>query len=243
VTDPAENLPDKPKLSVIVAALNEQDTIADCLRQIFAVYPRECEVLVVDGGTDDTQGVVEGLAVEHAGLRHVRNQDDRGKGHAIRTGIAAARADVMVQIDADLQFLPTDIPQLVAPIEEGRADVTLGTRFARGSVRRAGSTPMFRRWGNKSASFYASLLFWHRMTDVQAGMKAWTRSAAELIDFQSDNYSYEVEIPIKALRKGLRVVDVPITTDARQGGETCVNVVFDGIALLRDITCFRLGLK
>ena len=102
---------------------------------------------------------------------------------------------------------------------------------------------MFRRWGNKSASFYASLLFFHRMTDVQAGMKAWTRSAAEMIDFRSDNYSYEVEIPIKALRRSLRVVDVPITTDARQGGETCVNVVFDGIALLRDITYFRLGLK
>ena len=243
MADPAEHPPDLPLLSVIVAAMNEQETIADCVGQIFEVYPRQCEVLVVDGGTDDTQGVVEGLGGQHPLLRYVRNQDDRGKGHAIRTGIAAARADVMVQIDADLQFLPTDIPRLVAPIEQDRADVTLGTRFASESVRREGSTPMFRRWGNKCASFYASVLFCHRMTDVQAGMKAWTRSAADLIDFQSDNYSYEVEIPIKALRKGLRVVDVPITTDARQGGETCVKVVFDGIALLRDITYFRLGLK
>ncbi len=243
MADQAEHLADSPRLSVIVAAMNEQETIADCVQQIFQVYPRQCEVLVVDGGTDQTQAVVEGLAPEYPLLRYVRNEDDRGKGHAIRTGIAAASADVMVQIDADLQFLPTDIPRLVAPIEAKRADVTLGTRFARDSIRREGSTPMFRRWGNKSASFYASLLFFHRMTDVQAGMKAWTRSAAEMIDFRSDNYSYEVEIPIKALRRGLRVVDVPITTDARQGGETCVNVVFDGIALLRDITYFRLGLK
>jgi len=233
----------KLELSVIVAAFNEQDTIENCVRQIFEVYPQQCELLVVDGGTDGTEQVVQGLAGEFPALRYVRNHNDRGKGHAIRTGIAEARADVMAQIDADLQFLPSDLPQLVAPIKENRADVTLGTRFATGSVRLPGSTPTFRRWGNKFASFYASLLYWHRMTDVQAGMKAWTRQAAELIDLQSDNYSYEVEIPIKALRSKLRVVEVPITTDARQGGETCVNVVFDGVALLRDITCFRLGLK
>ena len=233
----------RPRLTVIVAAFNEQDTIGNCVQQIFEVYPENCELLVVDGGTDNTQQVVEALTETFSLLRYVRNHDDRGKGHSIRTGIAEARGDVMAQIDADLQFLPSDLPALVAPIEEGQADVTLGTRFAAGSIRRAGSTPTFRRWGNKFASFYASLLYCHRMTDVQAGMKAWTREAAELIDIKSDNYSYEVEIPIKALRKGLRVVDVPITTDARQGGETCVNVVFDGIALLRDITCFRLGLK
>jgi glycosyltransferase involved in cell wall biosynthesis len=243
VDNQTANHNEKLKLSVIVAAFNEQDTIENCVRQIFEVYPQQCELLVVDGGTDDTEGVVKALVGEFPQLRYVRNHDDRGKGHAIRTGIAEARAEVMAQIDADLQFLPSDLPQLVAPIDENRADVTLGTRFATGSVRRPGSTPMFRRWGNKFASFYASLLYWHRMTDVQAGMKAWTRQAAELIDLQSDNYSYEVEIPIKALRNKLRVVDVPITTDARQGGETCVNVVFDGVALLRDITRFRLGLK
>ena len=93
------------------------------------------------------------------------------------------------------------------------------------------------------ASGYASVLFGHRMTDVQAGMKAWTRRAAEAIDLKSDNYSYEVEIPVKALQAGMRVVDIPITTDARQGGETNVNVVVDGIPLLRDITLFRLGWK
>ncbi len=233
----------QPDLSVIVACFNEEATIEQCVRRVFAVYPRRCELLVVDGGSDDTARVVEQLTTEFSGLRYVRNENDRGKGHAIRTGIAAARADTMAQIDADLQFLPEELPQLIAPITEGIADVTLGTRFTAGSVRRDGSTPWFRTLGNKTASLYASLLFWHRMTDVQAGMKAWTRRAIDSVNLQSDNYSYEVEIPVKALRAGLRVVDVAITTDARQGGETCVNVVWDGLALLRDITKFRLGLK
>ena len=231
------------ELSVIVAAFNEEKTIEHCVRRILEVYPEQCEILVVDGGTDGTRGVVERLADENPAVRYVRNENDLGKGHATRTGIDAARADVMTQIDADLQFLPEELPRLVQPIHEGRADVVLGSRFRKGAERRPGSTPFFRTLGNKTASAYASLLFWHRMTDVQAGMKAWTREAATQIDLKSNNYSYEVEIPVKALKKGLRVVDVPITTDARQGGETCVNVVTDGVVLLMDITRFRLGLR
>lgn len=232
-----------PSLTVIVAAFNEQETIELCVRRLFAVYPETCEVLVVDGGNDGTKDVVEGLIEEFTGLKYIFNENDRGKGHAIRVGIEAASAKIMAQIDADLQFLPEELPQLIQPIESGEADVTLGSRFARDSVRREGSTPWFRSLGNKTASGFASVLFGHRMTDVQAGMKAWTREAAQKINLQSDNYSYEVEIPIKALKAGLRVIDVPITTDARQGGTTNVNVVFDGIPLLMDITLFRLGLK
>ena len=81
------NHDEKLKLSVIVAAFNEQDTIENCVRQIFEVYPQQCELLVVDGGTDDTEGVVKALVGEFPQLRYVRNHDDRGKGHAIRTGI------------------------------------------------------------------------------------------------------------------------------------------------------------
>lgn len=233
----------EPRLTVIVAAFNEQETIEACIRRVFDVFPSGCELLVVDGGTDGTSDVVGRLADEFDLLRYIHNVNDRGKGHAIRTGIAAATAPIMAQIDADLQFLPEELPQLIEPIESGRADVTLGSRFMNDSVRRDGSTPWFRTLGNKSASAFASILFRHRMTDVQAGMKAWTREAAEKIDLKSDNYSYEVEIPIKALGAGLKVMDVPITTDARQGGITNVNVVFDGIPLLRDITLFRLGWK
>ena len=232
-----------PTLSVIVAAFNEQETIQACVERIRSVYPSDCEIIVVDGGSDQTGAIVQRLAELDSALRYVHNQDDRGKGHAIRRGIAEARADVMAQIDADLQFLPEELPKLVAPIHEDQADVVLGSRFMPHSVRLPGSTPKLRTFGNKTVSRYASLLYWHRMTDVLAGMKAWTRAAADAIELRSDHYSYEVEIPVKALSKGLRVVDVPITTEARQGGETCVHVVTDGLQLLRDITRFRLGLQ
>ncbi|HEY2253504.1 MAG TPA: glycosyltransferase family 2 protein [Planctomycetaceae bacterium] len=229
-------------LSVIVATFNEEKTIEECVRRILAVYPDDCEVLVVDGGTDRTGEIVNALARELAGLRYVRNENDRGKGHATKTGIQAAQGQIMVEIDADLQFLPEEIPSLVAPLKSGTADVALGSRFTQGSVRRPGSTPPLRTFGNKTTSLYASLLFGHRMTDVLAGMMAWTRRTIETIDLRSDNYSYEVELPVKALRRGLRVVDVPVTTDSRQGGQSNVSVVVDGITILYDITRFRLGL-
>ena len=178
-----------------------------------------------------------------AGLRYIRNANDRGKGHATKMGIAASRGKIMVEIDADLQFLPEELPQIVEPIRSGLADVVLGSRFMKGSRRLTGSTTRLRTFGNKTTSLYASLLFGHRMTDVLAGMMAWNRRTVQTIDLRSDNYSYEVEVPVKALSKGLRVIDVPVTTDARQGGQSSVNVVADGLVLLYDITRFRLGLR
>lgn len=229
------------QLSILIATFDEEDVIEACARRVAAVYPEGAEILVVDGGSDGTSEIVRRLEGELP-VRYVRNPGDRGKGHAIRKGCAVAQGDIIAQIDADLQFLPEELPRLVAPIAEGRADVTLGTRFAEGSVRRSGSTPPLRTLGNKLASAYASLLFGHRMTDVQAGMKAWSREAmARLGPLTSDGYAYEVEIPARALRADLRVLDVPITTEARAGGETKVNVVLDGIPLLFAITRFRLA--
>jgi glycosyltransferase involved in cell wall biosynthesis len=234
---------DDPELSIIVATFDEEATIERCVRRIARVYPKGAEILVVDGGHDATRTVVERVGREIPSLVYIRNEGDRGKGHAIRTGCQRARAAVMAQIDADLQFLPEELPRLIAPVREGRADVTLGSRFMRGSVRRPGSTPPLRTLGNKLASGYASLLFRHRMTDVQAGMKAWTRDAMKRIDFRSDDYGYEVEIPTRALAARLRVVDVPISTEARRGGETKVNVIVDGLPLLWDITRFRFAAR
>lgn len=234
---------DRPGISVIVAALNEAGTIEDCVRRILAVYPGACEVLVVAGGFDTTADRVEAMAAVHPEVRCIRNPDDRGKGHAIRVGIAHATAPIHAQIDADLQFLPEELPRLADPIRRGEADVVLGTRFTAGSTRLPGSTPLVRTLGNRAVSAFASLLFGQWMTDVQAGMKAWSAEAMRTIAVGSDNYSYEAEIPVKALQRGLRVVEVPVTTDHRCAGATNVRVLAAGLALVRDITAFRLGWK
>jgi glycosyltransferase involved in cell wall biosynthesis len=228
-------------VTVIVAAFNEEATIEECVRRIHQVFPDGCEILVIDGGDDRTGEIVRGLLFQLHGVRYVRHIDDRGKGHAIKTGISLASAPVIAQLDADLQFLPEELPRLVAPLLEGDADVVLGTRFAPSSVRPDGSTPGARGLGNRIVAGYASLLGGQRWTDVLAGMKAWTREAADRIDLQSDHYAYEVEIPIKAVRRGLTVVEVPISTGPRQAGTSSVRVVRDGLRILWDMTRFRFS--
>ena len=168
-----------PQLSIIVACFNEEASIERCVRAIAEAFPHSTEILVVDGGHDATGRIVRDLEPEISGLRYVRNDNDRGKGHAIRRGIAEARADVMAQLDADLQFPPDQLPELLAPVASGRADVVCGSRFLAASVREPGSTPAARTFGNRTLSALASLVFGHRMTDVLAGIKVWTRQAIE----------------------------------------------------------------
>lgn len=229
-----------PRLSVLVTSFNEEGSIEACVRRIMAVYPEDCELLVIDGGFDRTGEIVRGLEREFVGVRYIRNEDDRGKGHAVQTGIAAARGELLAQIDADLQFLPEELPKLLAPLQAGAADLVLGSRFLRESVRLPGSTPRLRTLGNHITSRLASWLVGHRMSDVLAGMKAWTREAGARIPLRCLHCSYDAEIAVKGVLAGLRVVDVPITTDARKEGVSQIEVVRDGLVILRDIVLFRL---
>lgn len=228
-----------PDLSVIVACFNEESSIETCLSATVQALP-EAEILVVWGGNDGTGEITERFAKNHPRVRLIRNENDRGKGHAIKTGIRAGTRPIQAQIDADLQFLPVDVRPMVELIRIGKAEVVLGSRFMRGSRRERGSTPLFRTLGNLTVSAWASLLFRHRMTDVQAGIKAWTKAAIEKIDLQSDDYSYEVEIGVKGVRRGLKVVDHPVTTLRRYGGLSHVNVALDGAKLLWDVLRFRI---
>lgn len=211
-----------------------------CVERIFAACPQG-EVLVVDGGSDGTEQVLAPLQARWPGLRYLRNRQDRGKGHAVAVGIGASSFDLLAQIDADLQFLPEELPLLLAPLHEGRADLVLGTRFAADSIRRAGSVPGLRGIGNRAMSGLASALTGQRMTDVLAGMKAWRRAVTDSFDWQSDGFSYEVELPIKALRRGFRVVDVPVTTDPRRSGQSSVRVLRTAARLCADMLRFRLA--
>lgn len=232
---------EQPELSVIVTTLNEEATIESCLRRILAVFPEQTEILVVDGGHDETGNIVQQLAQACPAVRYIPNPNDRGKGHAMHVGLSASRGKFIAQIDADLQFLPEELPLLLAPLRQDQADVVLGSRFAPGAKRLPGSTPTVRTFGNRVTSCYASVLFGCRMTDVLAGMKAWKRMVTERVRLVADNCSYDAELPVKAVRAGFRVVDVPITTDARQGGVSAIHVIRDGARILRDLTRFRLS--
>jgi len=206
-------------VSIIVACRNEQESIGSCLSSLVAALPG-AELLIVDGGTDRTFELASAMARQHPQIVPIRNVDDRGKGHAIKTGIARASHDIMAQFDADLQFSASDLPAILAPVVKGECDLCLGSRFLPGSDRGAYRRMPARDMGNFVISLFVSMLIGRRVTDVTAGVKAWTRRAVEAIDFRDDAYSYEAEMVVRAGRLGLRIMDVPVSYASRQAGES-----------------------
>lgn len=229
-----------PSLSVIVAAFNEADCIVDCVRAVAAHTPADAEILVVDGGNDDSLERLAAIQSEVPNLRPIRNHNDRGKGHAIRTGIAHARAPVHVQFDADLQFFPEHILPLANAVQSGLCDLAMGSRFLPNNPYPVAGGRA-RTLGNRILSAYASALFFHRMTDVLAGIKAWSKAAAQRIDLQSDDFSYEVELPARALQRGLSVRDFPVGTRHRNAGTSKVGFFRSGSRIVLNTTRFRLS--
>jgi len=205
------------KVSIIVACLFEEDTIRECLDRITKAMPN-AEVLVIHGGTDRTCEIAAEMARTNANIVAVRNENDRGKGHAIQVGIARARNDIMCQFDADLQFAPEDLPALFAPVVSGEADLSIGSRFMPESDDSNYHFSFFRVVGNWVVNGWVSLMCGRRITDVTTGSKAWTRDAIKRIDFKDVRFVYEVEIPMKAVRRGLCVAQVPVSYHNRQGG-------------------------
>ena len=123
------------KISIIIAAYNEEGTIVNTITSVRAVLP-DAEIVVVDDGSgDDTSK--KAMQVQDDLVKVIISPRNEGKGHAIRMGIKAASGDVMAQIDADLQFPAEGLPDLFRPIEDGRADIVFGSRYLNPETLRA----------------------------------------------------------------------------------------------------------
>jgi glycosyltransferase involved in cell wall biosynthesis len=198
-------------VSVVVPTYNEADTIAQVLRQVDDLEFDKEIVVVDDGSGDDTVNIVEslhrdGMTNVHV-HRHVRNQ---GKGAAVRTGIAASTGDVVIIQDADLEYLPTDIPRVIGPILDGHADAVFGTRLRGGQPQRA---HLFWHYaGNRFLSLFTNVLFNTTISDMEVGYKAFKGDLIRSIPLESNDFRIEPEMTAKVLRvPGIRLYEVPIS--------------------------------
>jgi glycosyltransferase involved in cell wall biosynthesis len=195
-------------LLVSLPALNEQSTISGVIRAI----PHEIEgvseisVLVVDdGSTDDTSALAR-----EAGAHVIRHGAARGVGAAFHSALAHARAlgvDLFVTIDADGQFDPGDIPQLVAPVLAGDADFTTASRFLDPALEP--QMPRLKRWGNRQVARVVSRLTGQEFRDVSCGMRCYGRRALLHLNLLGE-FTYAHEVFLDLSFKGLRIVEVPI---------------------------------
>jgi glycosyltransferase involved in cell wall biosynthesis len=217
------------RLSVIVPVYNERNTLRELLERVRAQplmwrdRSVDREVVVVDDCSND--GGVDFLEQPGGRLRFpevrlIRHDRNRGKGAAIRTGLAHATGTVVLIQDADLEYDPADYPRLLAPILSGEARVVYGSRFLGrpGLVPLPGMHPA--NWlANKLLSWTASALFFRRVTDEATCYKVFDRGLVDDLHLRSDRFDICPEATSKVLRRGYRIVEVPIAYHGRGSNE------------------------
>jgi glycosyltransferase involved in cell wall biosynthesis len=197
-------------IAVVVPAYQAQATIASVVARTFRAVPAAYVIVVDDGSSDGT-----GDVGRRTGALVLSNPTNRGKGAALRAGAARALEDgasVVVTLDADGQHPPEDIPRLMVPITQGKADLVLGARP------RSGSMPWSRRLTNWLSARLATRIGGQGVSDAQTGYRAFTRAVAERVRPTEARYDYETAFLLGALEAGFRVASVPIPTiyaDAR----------------------------
>ena len=200
---------------LIIPALNE----AQALRQVLEEVPPGVfgEIIVVDNGsTDDTAEVAR-----NAGARVVFERR-RGYGSACLAGISALprEADVVVFMDADGSDLPSDAEALIEPIVQDRADLVIGSRELGASE--PGSLSLHQRLGNRLAVWLVLLLFGRRYTDL-GPFRAIRRSALERLAMRDTNFGWTIEMQVKAVQRGLRIVEAPVAYRNRRAGQSKIS--------------------
>ncbi|MEO8438842.1 MAG: dolichyl-phosphate beta-glucosyltransferase [Spartobacteria bacterium] len=233
-----------PKLSVVVPAFNEARRLTDNLLTLLSYlqsYRPEAELIVVDDGSSDgTAEVAEELFSRHPDViaRVIRFSMNRGKGHAVRSGLVAAEAPIAIFTDADLSTPLAELPKIVEPIEAGEYDIVLGSRALDRSLI-GHHQPWRREQGGKVFNAIVRLTTGLPFSDTQCGFKAFRMEAARPIieQAQINGFGFDVELLFLAQRAGLRMLEVPVRWNHNEGSK--VHIVRDSLRMFAEVVSLR----
>ena len=226
----------KPCLGVIVPAYNEEATIARVLERVLAQACVSEVVVVDDGSADLTWSRAQRFRTDSRVVlrRHERN---RGKGAAVRTGLDAITAPVVIVQDADLEYDPAQYPQLIGPIVEGQTDVVYGVRGFLGHT-------SYSYWfvvGNRLVTWVTNVLFNCYIQDMETGFKVFRTDLLRRLRLHGTRFDIEPDVTGRVLRLGYRIYEVPITYYARGRAEGKKLTWRDGVAAIFTLLGIRLA--
>ena len=203
------------KLSVVIPVFNEVGNIEEILKRVKATKLASEIVVVDDGSQDGTSSLLRKLDGK-GGVRVILHQTNQGKGAAVCTGINAAKGDVILIQDADLEYSPHDYPALLQPIKDGIADVVYGSRFL-GGPRRA--VMFWHMIANQMLTFMTNILYDTILSDMETGYKVFRRTVIDGMTLRAHRFDFEPEFTAKVLKRRYRIYEIPITFNPRDYSE------------------------
>ena len=223
-----------PLLSVIVPVYNEAGTIRQILEKINAVKIDKEIIVVDDGSSDGTEKILRDI--KYNNLKIIHHSSNRGKGAAFLTGLFHAQGDFVIIQDADLEYEPNDYLKLMEVIKENNADIVLGARFKKGY-----RGLFIHRFGNRFLTGLLNLLFNVKLNDCFTCYKLFRRDTINLLNLEEQSFTIETEIVAKAAKKGLSIIEVPISYYPRPYSEGKKIRCKDGIRAIRSIIKYRFS--
>ncbi len=194
-------------VSIIMPCYNEAQTLRAILAQVRAI-DLEKEIIVVDDhSSDDTYQILCDEAAADPALIVVRHPTNRGKGAAVRSGLARVSGAIVIVQDADLEYDPKDYYELVQPIADGRVNVVFGSRF----LGRHTGMYFWNAIGNKTLTFMTNFLFNCWISDMETCYKVMRTEIMRDLRLRSDDFRLEPEIAAKVLKRGHRIYEVPVS--------------------------------
>jgi glycosyltransferase involved in cell wall biosynthesis len=204
------------RVSFLIPVFNEAATIGDVLERVEGLELDKQVIVVDDGSTDGTSEILEPWRQRAEG-RILLRQENRGKGAAVRAAIPYANGGIAVIQDADMEYDPADVPQLIEPIEQGVADVVFGSRMSGGRPQRAHL--FWHLIGNRFLSLVTNVLFNTTLHDMETGYKAFRTDVLRSLDLRQNDFAIEPEITAKVCGRKLRIYELPIAYYGRTYAE------------------------
>jgi glycosyltransferase involved in cell wall biosynthesis len=203
----------QPLLSIVVPAYNEEGTLSGIVERLLAVQ-EACEIIIVDDcSTDGTRAISDRLAAENPKIKVAHHRVNAGKTEALKTGFALTTGQIVIVQDADLEYDPEEIGDVIAPILEGNADVVYGSRFL---VRKGSRVLYFYHYlANKGLTFLSNLCTNVNMTDVETCYKAFRGEIVRNMTITSTGFGFEIEVTAKVAKLGVSIYEVPISYHGR----------------------------
>jgi len=202
------------KLSVIIPVYNEADSIASIIEKVKSVslpYSLKKQIVIIDdGSTDDTPEIL-GRYKDIPDILIIHRDKNLGKAASVKVGIENSDGDVLLIQDADMEYTPDSYPDLLKPVVEDKVSVVYGSRFM-GTIE---NMSFMCRIANIISNITLRLLYSYHMTDMNTCYKLFKKDAIKDIEIKSRNFGFDAEITAKLIKKGYRIVEVPIKYKAR----------------------------